>query len=175
MAKKNIVLIGFMGCGKTTVGKELAKKLNFYFLDIDYMIQKEENKSIEKIFEIFGEDYFRALEKEACYKVSNFKNYVISTGGGVIKDEENIINLKRNGVIVYLKATPQKIYENLKYDNKRPLLKDKDKFKTICDLLKQREDLYIKYADIVFDIEDNSPFVLAKNIKMIYNVYYNKK
>nr|WP_317359620.1 shikimate kinase [uncultured Tyzzerella sp.] len=165
MAKKNIVLIGFMGCGKTTVGKELAKNLNFYFVDIDYMIQKDQNKSIEKIFEVFGEEYFRKLEKNMCYKVSNFKNYVISTGGGVVKEEQNIINLKKSGVIVYLKATPQKIYENLKYDNKRPLLKNKDKFKAICDLLEQREYLYEKYADMVFNIEDNSPFVLARNIK----------
>lgn len=162
---KNIVLIGFMGCGKSTIGKELAKKFNLNFIDIDCVIQKEENKSIEEIFNIFGEGYFRNLEKQVCAKVSNMKNCVISTGGGVIKNKENINNLKKNGIIIYLKATPEKIYQNLKYDEKRPLLKNKDKFKTICALLKEREHLYNKYADIVFDVNDSSPFILAKNIK----------
>ena len=165
MSKKNVVLIGFMGCGKTTIGKELAKNLNFSFIDTDCIIQKAENKSIEKIFDIFGEEYFRKLEKKVCYKVSNFKNCVISTGGGIVKCEENIINLKKTGLIIYLKATPEKIYENLKYDNKRPLLKNKDKFKIICDLLQQRDYLYEKYADIIFNINDKSPFILAKEIK----------
>lgn len=165
MSKKNVILIGFMGCGKTTVGRELAKKLNFRFIDTDYMVQKEEDKSIEKIFDLFGEQYFREIEKNVCYKASNFKNCVISTGGGVIKHEENIVNLRKTGIIIYLRATPERIYENLKYDNRRPLLKNKDKFKAICDLLYKRVHLYEKYADITIDINDNSPFILAKIIK----------
>ncbi|WP_317366859.1 shikimate kinase [uncultured Tyzzerella sp.] len=165
MNKKNVILIGFMGCGKTTVGRELAKNINFRFIDTDYMIQKEESKSIEKIFDTFGEQYFRKIEKNVCYRVSNFKNCVISTGGGIIKSEENMINLKKTGTIIYLRATPQKIYKNLKYDNKRPLLKNKDKIKIICDLLNERSYLYEKYADIIVDVDDNSPFVLAKIIK----------
>ena len=154
-----------MGCGKSTIGKELAKNFNFNFIDTDCVIQEEENKSIEEIFNIFGESYFRELEKKVCAQVSNMKNCVISTGGGVIKNIENINNLKKNGIVVYLKATPEKIYQNLKYDDKRPLLKNKDKFKAICTLLKEREYLYNKYADIVFEINDSSPFILAKNIK----------
>ncbi|WP_250278088.1 shikimate kinase [[Clostridium] colinum] len=165
MNSKNIVLIGFMGCGKTTIGKELAKNFNFSFIDTDCIIQQQENKSIQDIFEIFGEEYFRNIEKQVYNKVSKMKNCVISTGGGVIKDIENIINLKNNGIIVYLKASPEKIYENIKDDDKRPLLKNKNKFNTICDLLYKREPLYNKYADIVFDINDKSPFILAKNIK----------
>lgn len=154
-----------MGCGKTTVGKELAKRLNFSFVETDYLIEKQENKTINQIFNIWGEQYFRKLERETCLKVSSFKNCVISTGGGIVKCEENIINLKKTGTIIYLRATPEKIYENLKYDNKRPLLKTKDKFKTICTLLDEREPLYRKYCDIIFDVNDNTPFVLAKNIK----------
>lgn len=162
---KNIVLIGFMGCGKSTIGKELAKNFNFSFIDTDNIIKIEQQKSIQEIFDTFGESYFRSIEKKVYEKVSNLKNCVISTGGGVIKDKQNIQNLKKNGIIVYLKATPEKIYENIKYDNKRPLLKNQDKFNTICSLLKEREPLYKKYANIVFDVNDGSPFILAKNIK----------
>lgn len=163
--KKNVVLIGFMGCGKTTIGKELAKNINFNFIDTDFMIEKLEKKSIEKIFDSFGEHYFRKLEKNVCNKVSSFKNCVISTGGGVIKCEESIVNLKKTGITIYLKATADKIYENLKYDTKRPLLKTKDKFKTICELLEQRVHLYEKYSDLIFDINNKSPFILAREIK----------
>ena len=165
MNNKNIVLIGFMGCGKTTIGKELAKNLSFSFIETDIVIEQEQNKTINQIFSIFGEQYFRELEKQTYLKVSNLRNYIISTGGGVVKYEQNIINLKKNGIIIYLKATPEKIYENLKYDNKRPLLNTKNKYKTISTLLNEREPLYAKYSDIIFEVNDNTPFVLARDIK----------
>ena len=95
MNNKNIVLIGFMGCGKTTIGKELAKNLSFSFIETDVVIEQQQNKTINQIFSIFGEEYFRELEKQTYLKVSNLKNYVISTGGGVVKYEQNIINLKK--------------------------------------------------------------------------------
>ena len=95
MNNKNIVLIGFMGCGKTTIGKELAKNLSFSFIETDIVIEQEQNKTINQIFSIFGEQYFRELEKQTYLKVSNLRNYIISTGGGVVKYEQNIINLKK--------------------------------------------------------------------------------
>ncbi len=165
MNKKNIVLIGFMGCGKSVIGSELAKNFSFSFIDTDYIIEKKLNLSIQDIFDKFGEPYFRKIETNVYANVSKFKNCVISTGGGVIKNSENIINLKKNGTIVYLKATPEKIYNNLKFDENRPLLKTQNKFNTICYLLNEREHLYNKYADLIFDINDESPFTLAKNIK----------
>lgn len=165
MNNKNIVLIGFMGCGKSIIGNELAKNFNFNFIDTDCIIEQQTNKSIEEIFNVFGEAYFRSLEKQIYADASKMKNCVISTGGGVIKDVQNIINLKKSGLIIYLKATPKKIYNNLKFDDKRPLLRNKNKFSTICSLLNEREHLYNKYADIIFDVNDDSPFILAKNIK----------
>lgn len=165
MYNKNIVLIGFMGCGKTTIGKQLAKNCNMSFLDTDYIIQNEQKKTIEQIFNTFGEDYFRKMEKQVCTRLSTFKNCVISTGGGVVKCKDCMESLKKNGYIIYLKATPQKIYENLLNDNKRPLLNTKDKLSTIKTLLNEREHLYTQYADMVYNINDSSPFILAKNIK----------
>ena len=154
MNNKNIVLIGFMGCGKTTIGKELAKNINFNFVDTDCLIENKENLYIEQIFNIFGEQYFRKLEKQVYIGVSNLKSSVISTGGGCVKDKENIYHLKKSGTIIYLKATPDQIYENIKHNDTRPLLKGKDKLNAIYSLLDEREHLYNKYADIVFDIQD---------------------
>lgn len=164
---KNIVLIGFMGCGKSTIGKELAKIFNFNFIDTDCLIEEKENLSIEEIFNIFGEKYFRSLEKQIYFNVSKLNNSVISTGGGCVLDKENIEYFKKNSIIIYLKATPEKIYENIKYDDTRPILRNKDKFNSICSLMYKREPLYKKYADIIFNIQDSSPFILAKNIKNI--------
>ena len=165
MNNKNIVLIGFMGCGKSVIGNELAKIFNFHFIDTDCIIEHQTNKTIEDIFNTFGETHFRKIEKQIYTDVSKMKNCVIATGGGVIKNVENIINLKKNGIIIYLKATPEKIYDNLKFDDERPLLKNKNKFTTICSLLNEREHLYNKHADIIFHVNDDSPFILAKNIK----------
>lgn len=163
--KTNIVLIGFMGCGKTIVGKKLAKNCNLSFLDTDKMIMKSEKLSINKIFKKFGEDYFRKVEIDICFLASSMKNTVISTGGGIVKDKKNIDNLKKNGFIIYLNSDIKRIYDNLKYDNKRPLLKNKDKFYEIKELFSQRECLYKEYADLVFNIEDYSYSIIAKNIK----------
>ncbi len=169
MYNKNIVLIGFMGCGKTTIGKQLAKNCNMTFFDTDFIIQQQQNKTIQQIFEQFGEKYFRILEKQTCLNLLDVKNSVISTGGGIIKCKECMESLKKNGYIIYLKATPEKIYQNLINDENRPLLKNKDKILTIKELLNEREKLYIKYADMIYDIKDSSPFILAKNLKN--NIY----
>ena len=154
--KKNIVLIGFMGCGKSTLGSRLAYKLKYSFVDSDRRIEDEMKMSINEIFEKYGEQYFREVEKDVIRKMSKIDKQVIATGGGVIKDCENVEELKKKGIIVYLEATPEHIYSNLKNDNSRPLLQGGDKLQIITDLLKQREGLYNKCADIVINVNDST-------------------
>jgi shikimate kinase len=153
----NIALIGFMGCGKSAVGHAVAEKLGFDFIDCDAKIIEKEGMDIPHIFEQYGEDYFRALEKNVILTVSQSEKSVISTGGGCVKTKENIMNLKKSGFIIYLKADPQKIYDNIKDDHSRPLLNNTpDKLSTITAMLSERDPVYIKGADIVINVTEKT-------------------
>lgn len=154
MIKKNIILIGFMGCGKSTIGKKVSVNIGCKFLDTDLKIQNDMNMTINEIFEKYGEPYFRKLEKDLCKKASLNAPMVIATGGGIIKDPENIDFLKTNGIFIYLKSSSEKIYKNIKNDNSRPLLNVKNKKEKINELLEQRIPLYEKSADITVDISN---------------------
>ncbi|MBA7647470.1 Shikimate kinase 1 [subsurface metagenome] len=148
---KNIVLTGFMGVGKNAIGKRLAQELNLEFVDTDDIIVKEEGITISKIFKRFGEKYFRKLEKRVVKRIIQGENQVISTGGGVILDRENISNLKRNGVIVCLWASPEVIRERTEKEAHRPLLKNVNREKRIKELLDYRKPFYEKSADYIVD------------------------
>lgn len=150
--KKNLVLIGFMGCGKTTLGRKLAARLSYEFIDTDKMIETEEGMAISDIFALKGEPYFRTLEKKAVIKLSGKKQCVIATGGGIIKKESNVNLLSKNGIIIYLKATPEHIYRNIGNDKNRPLLQGGDKMTLIRTLLEERIPAYEKYAEISVDV-----------------------
>lgn len=154
--KKNIVLIGFMGCGKTTLGSRLAYKLKYSFVDSDRRIEDEKKMSISEMFEKYGEEYFRQTEKDMIKRLSKVDKQVIATGGGVIKNPENVEELKKKGIIVYLSATPEHIYSNLRNDNSRPLLQGGDKLQIITELLEQREGLYKECADIIIDVNSSA-------------------
>ena len=143
-SRRNIVLIGLPMSGKTTVGIKLATSLNKEFIDLDHEIEKEANMSISSIFSTYGEEYFRKLEKEITLKYSKETNLIISTGGGIIKDEENMLNLMANGFIVHLTRDEDKLI----YSSTRPLTKNKGDYLL---LKKQREPLYKKYASLSID------------------------
>ena len=132
---KNIVLIGFMGSGKTSVGKRLSLVLKREFIDTDDFIEKREGMTINEIFKEKGEEEFRKIERELYKRFSTPKKKIIATGGGVIKNSANIANLKKGGVIVYLKSSPEKIAQ-------------------IRELLAQREPFYNKYAEITIDVSN---------------------
>ena len=138
--EKNIVLIGFMGCGKTSVGKRLSMALRREFVDMDDFIEKREQMTINEIFAQKGEAYFRSLEKELCSRYSVYGSKIIATGGGVVKNKENIENLKKGGIVFYLKSTPEHINENLKRDDTRPLLNTPDKLAKIKELMARLND-----------------------------------
>lgn len=144
-----------MGCGKTSIGKRLAANFSSNFVDTDVEIQNLSGMSINEIFEKYGEPYFRKLERNYCKLAALSNGYIIATGGGIIKDETNVYNLKINGAVVYLKCSPEKIYKNIKNDNTRPLLNNaEDKYGLICTMLEQREPLYQKHADFIIDISE---------------------
>ncbi|TCO73817.1 shikimate kinase [Marinisporobacter balticus] len=140
---KNIVLIGMPGCGKTTIGKLLAERLNMKFCDIDEYIEEKTEKRICEIFQD-GEEAFRKIERKAVKEVSENLSMVISTGGGVVKSERNIEILKKKGMIIFINRSVEKIISDI--DTKeRPLLKDgKEK---IYKLYQERYVLYKKYGD----------------------------
>ncbi|OQX54360.1 MAG: hypothetical protein B5M48_01145 [Candidatus Omnitrophica bacterium 4484_213] len=146
----NIILVGFMGTGKTVVGKELAKILKTRFIDVDDLIEQKEGRKISRIFEEDGEEYFRNCEYKMIKRISRLDNCVISPGGGAVLEFENVLNLKKNGIIVCLTALPDVIWKRVKKNKNRPLLKVKNPLKRIKTLLKFRESYY-KQADIFVD------------------------
>jgi shikimate kinase len=163
MKGSNIIIVGFMGTGKTAVGKALAEKIGFKLIDTDLMVEAEAKKSIPDIFRLEGEAEFRKYEIEAIKRISHLKNYVIATGGGAVMMDENIANMKRAGMVVCLTATPEVILERTQSNDYRPLLQTKEPLKKILSLLKIREPQYQK-ADYTIDTSKLSVDAIVKTI-----------
>lgn len=145
----HIVIIGFMGSGKTRVGKQLAKDLGLPFIDLEKIITKKMNLSAREIFERFGEPYYRALETLALKQLIQDKNRkVISLGAGLPLQEQNEKYLKQLGTIIYLKGSFATLKKRLEGSRKDPLLDGEDRDEKIKKLLKQRDPVYDKFADI---------------------------
>jgi len=150
--RTNIALIGFMGTGKTSVGRVLAVRLKKEFIRTDDLIAESAGKSIPEIFEEDGELRFRELETEVVKRISDKKGMVIDCGGGVILNRINVDNLKKNSRIILLTASPEAILERvLKDAEQRPLLETQDKLERIKQLLSLREPLYKRFADFEID------------------------
>ena len=161
---KNIILTGFMGTGKTVVGRILAKKMKKEFIDTDKIIEEREQNRIVWIFQVKGEKYFRKKEEEVIEEVSQKKDCVIATGGGAIVNEKNYRNLKKNGIIICLTAKPEIILERTSPIEDRPLLlNSEDVISTIKELMKRREPYYSK-ADYTIDTSDLTPEEVAEKI-----------
>lgn len=138
-----IYLIGLPGCGKSTLGKKLASKLNYDFIDMDSYIEKSAGMFIDEIFEKYGEDYFRALESNVLNDFVSLDNVIIATGGGVIKNKDN--KKLMSGLCIFLKVPLNVLEKRLdKSSVVRPLLKEK----TIYELYDERKDLYDYFKDI---------------------------
>lgn len=165
--ERNIVLIGFMGSGKTSVGKKLSMALKREFIDMDDFIVNKEGMSVNEIFSIKGETYFRGLERELCQRFAQPRSKIIATGGGVIKSDENVANLKKGGVVIYLKSSPKQIAYNLRYDNTRPLLAGGDKEEKITKLMAEREPTYNRCADVIIDVSNLNIDETLEKIKSI--------
>ncbi len=159
----NIALIGFMGTGKTSVGRLVADQLRFNYLDTDEMIQSATGKTIAEIFFANGEPAFRALEENVCQELAAKNQTVISAGGGLPVAPQNMASLKTHALVVCLWASPAKIWERVKNQTHRPLLHDPDPQKKIRDLLAAREPFY-KQADILLNTESRSLREVAQQV-----------
>ncbi len=154
---KNISLIGFMGSGKSTVGKILAEKLRLLFIDLDKVIELDQEKEISDIFKIYGEKYFRELETRVIKKIYKNKNCVFACGGGVVKRKENMDLISENSLVVYLNVSTGDLIYRLKEAKGRPLIDVKNKEESIERMMKERDALYRKYAHIIINNDnDNS-------------------
>jgi len=167
MKKANIVLIGFMGTGKTAVGKTVASALDMKYLDTDLMIEADAQKTIPEIFETLGEPAFREFETEAIRRITRLRGYVIATGGGAPMNEENLANMKRAGVLICLTASPEVILERTSRASNRPLLKTPNPMKKIQSLLSLREPQYNK-ADYTINTTTLSIQEVAEKVIKIW-------
>jgi shikimate kinase len=159
----NIALIGFMGTGKTSVGRLVAEQLHFHYLDTDEMIQTATGRTIPEIFSHCGEPAFRELEEKAVGELATKTQTVISCGGGLPVAPQNLTSLKTHALVVCLWATPAKIWERVKNQTHRPLLHDPDPQQKIRELLAVREPFY-KQADILLNTESRSLREVAQQV-----------
>ena len=165
----NLALIGFMGTGKTSVGKLVADALHFDFVDTDELIEEFTGRSITDIFAKDGEAAFRALEKKVVEELATKTKTVISTGGGLPTNPENLAKLKTSALVVCLWASPEKIWERVRHQSHRPLLQDADPQKKICDLLAVREPFY-RQADVLVNTGLRSPREVAQQIALQFKL-----
>ena len=162
---KNIVLIGFMGSGKTAVGKELAKRLKLPFKDTDTLIEERLDQKISVIFADKGEAYFRDMESQIIDELTAKDNQVLSCGGGAILRNENVTYLKQNGTLVYLKAPFAVLYDRIKSSSTRPLLKVGEPEKTARMLWEARQKVYEGIADLSVDTSKKSIIEIVEEIE----------
>lgn len=161
----NIVITGFMGSGKSTIGRLLAKKLGWKFYDCDDLIIQKTELSIDDMFRLYGEVKFRIVESDILSKLMKLDGVIIATGGGAITRYRNVEVIKRNGIVIYLFADITILYERIKKDRaKRPLLSKENYFNDMARLISMREDLYKKIADITIDTSDRLPQQSIKEI-----------
>lgn len=154
---QNIYLVGLMGAGKTTIGRALAKRLGWIFVDSDHEIESRTGVGIPTIFEIEGEVGFRKRESQVIAELTEKKGLVMATGGGAVLAEENRRNLAANGLVVYLDVSPTQLYERTRHDRNRPLLQVENPLARLEQLYEQRSPLYREVADLVVDGSRNNP------------------
>lgn len=161
---QNVFLIGPMGSGKTTIGKQLAKLLKLDFYDCDQELERQTGAAINLIFDVEGEAGFRIRESRLLEQLTARKGVLISTGGGVICTQENRSLLHTRGFVVYLKTSIEKQLKRLSQDKSRPLLQAEDRVQRLLDLARVRNPLYTTTADLVFSTRDQSVHSAAKEL-----------
>jgi shikimate kinase len=162
--KNNIILIGPMGSGKTSIGKKLSKMMKFNFIDTDHLIEEKTGVDIPTIFEHEGESGFRKRENKILEDISNIENSVLGTGGGIIILEENRKIIKNMGFIVYLTASIKELVYRTEQDRNRPLIKDGDTKKKIEEILKEREKIYENISNIKISTDNYDTVKLSRII-----------
>lgn len=153
---RNLVLIGFMGCGKSALASALGSRQHMQVVEMDEMIAEQQGMSIPEIFDRYGEEYFRNLETALLEQLQVRKGCVISCGGGVPLREENVRKLKQIGLVVLLTASPETIYSRTQHSTDRPNLKNRKSPAAIAELLEQRRPKYEAAADCVLSTDNRS-------------------
>lgn len=163
--KRNIFLIGPMGAGKSTIGRQLAQSLNMEFIDSDSEIEQRAGADISWIFDVEGEEGFRKREERILNELTQRQGIVLSTGGGSVMSKETRNHLSARGIVIYLETTVEKQYQRTQRDKKRPLLQGvEDTRQVLENLAKIREPLYEEIADITLQTDEQSAKVMANNI-----------
>ena len=165
---KNIILMGFMGAGKTTIGKKLSKALNWEFIDTDAYIEEEQGRKISDIFAEDGELAFRDMETDLLKHLQNGENqFVLSIGGGMPVREENRALLRNLGTVIYLKTSKEEIIRRVSGDKNRPLLQGGDLEEKVTNLMNARECIYIETAHVEIVTDGKTPEQVVKEIQDI--------
>ncbi|MBW8190018.1 shikimate kinase AroK [Neiella marina] len=163
--KRNIFLVGPMGAGKSTIGRQLAQELHLQFYDSDHEIEKRTGADISWVFDIEGEAGFRVREETVINDLTEKQGIVLATGGGSIKSKENRNRLSARGIVVYLETSIDKQFARTQRDKRRPLLANADDPREVLEeLADQRNELYTEIADVVVQTDDQSAKVVASQI-----------
>lgn len=165
----NLALIGFMGTGKTSVGRLVAEQLNYEFLDTDEQIQARTGRTIADIFNQHGEGVFREMERQMVLELATRKHLVISTGGGLPTNPLNLESLKSHALVACLWSAPERIWERVHHQQHRPLLHDPDPQKKIRDLLAVREPFY-KQADVLINTDTRNLREVTQQVVLQYKL-----
>lgn len=160
----NIALIGFMGCGKSTISSALHELYGMQVVEMDQEIVNQEGMSISDIFQKHGEEYFRTLETELLIRLQSDNHVVISCGGGVPMRERNVVEMKKNGVVVWLMANPETIYDRVKDNHDRPLLEGNMNVEYISQLMEKRREKYEAAADVRVSTDGRSAEEICEEI-----------
>ena len=160
----NIVLIGFMGAGKTTISDYLSTMFDMRLVEMDQEIAEREEMSIPDIFATYGEEYFRGLETKLLKELQTGKNCVISCGGGAALRAENVTEMKKNGRVVLLTASPETIYDRVKDSDDRPVLNGNKNVDFIADLMEKRREKYEAAADVVIQTDNKTILEISEEL-----------
>lgn len=160
----NLVLIGFMGTGKTTVANTLKRIFGMDVIEMDQIIARREGMSISEIFETYGEQYFRDAETNLLIELQSRKNVVISCGGGTPLREVNVAEMKKNGKVIWLTASPETVFERVRDSHDRPLLENNKNVSFIEDMMEKRRPKYGAAADIIIDTDNKNKFQICEEI-----------
>lgn len=171
----NIMLIGFMGAGKTTVSKKLSVDLKLPEVDMDSYIVRHEGRTITQIFDEEGEDGFRKIETKCIKEIQKVKGRIVSCGGGAVLKDENVKIMKESGIIVLLTATPETIYNRVKNNNDRPILNGNMNVEFIEQLMNKRKDRYLQVADVIIATDDKDVSDISKEIQAKLSEYTKKQ
>ena len=164
MQTNNVFLIGFMGVGKSTMARILAQELQMELIEMDETIEAEQGMTINEIFAKQGEAGFRDIESAFIERISQGKRAVVSCGGGAVLRKQNVENMKKSGKIVFLTATPQTIFERVRYSTNRPLLNGNMNVEYIAELMERRRSIYEEAADVVIATDEKSEDMILKEL-----------